>query len=103
MLERWRETGDLEQAMIRTYGMSLSQFEEHWRGHVRSRYGWALVLTQSAVFWAIAAILLVILFWRRRRRDRLRYERMILTDPPDEPEFWNPDFDLPPEGESERP
>ena len=97
MLARWRESGDLEAAMLRTYGLSVSQFEQHWRKHVRSRYGWALVLTHSAVVWSIGAVLLVLLFWRRRRRDRLRYQRMILTDPPDEPEFWNPDFDQPPE------
>ena len=89
LLERWRASGDLDAAMRRTYGVAVSQFEEDWRKHVSSRYGWALVLTHSAVFWAIAAILLIILVLRRRRRDRVRYQQMILTDPPDDPDWWN--------------
>ena len=97
LLARWRESGDLDQAMRRTYGVTVGQFEEDWRQHVRRRYGWALVLTHTAVFWAIAAILLVILFFRRRRRDRVRYDRMILTDPPDQPDWW-----MVPEGETQQ-
>ncbi len=89
MLARWRESGDLDAAMQRTYGVTVSQFEEDWRKHVRSRYGWALVLTNSAIFWAFAALMLIVLVLRRRRRDRDRYETMILTDPPDDPDWWN--------------
>ena len=89
MLARWRESGDLDHAMQRTYGVTVSQFETHWRKHVRKRYGWTLVLTHSAVFWAIAAVLLIILVLRRRRRDRARYEHLILTDLPDNPDWWN--------------
>ena len=88
LLRRWRESGDLDQAMRRTYGVTVGQFEEDWRMHVRQRYGWALILTHTAVFWAIAAVLLVLLFLKRRRRDRIRYDEMIHTDPPDEPEWW---------------
>ena len=88
LLRRWRESGDLDQAMRRTYGVTVGQFEEDWRKHVRQRYGWALILTHTAVFWAIAAVLLVILVLKRRRRDRIRYDQMIHTDPPDQPEWW---------------
>jgi len=90
MLERWRESGDLDSAMRRTYGVTVAQFEEDWRKHVRARYGWALVLTHSAVFWAIAAVLLIVLVFRRKRRDRARLDRMAQTDPPDDPDWWNP-------------
>lgn len=96
MLERWRASGSLDQAMRATYGVTVSQFEEDWRKHVRSRYGWALVLTHSAIFWTIAALLLVLLFARRRRRDRLRLERMSATDPPDNPDWWNDPLRDPP-------
>ena len=110
LLERWRDSGDLDAAMRRTYGVAVPEFEEDWKKYVRSRYGWTLVLTHSAVFWAIAAVLLIILVVRRRRRDRVRYERMILTDPPDDPAWWNeagageagePDGPVPSEGGSE--
>lgn len=96
MLERWRASGDLDQAMRATYGVTVPQFEEHWRTHVRSRYGWALVLTHSAVFWAIAALLLVLLVLQRRRRDRRRLERMSASDPPDTPDWWNDPLREPP-------
>lgn len=95
LLERWRESGDLDQAMRRTYGVTVGQFEEDWQKHVRKRYGWALILTHTAVFWAIAAVLLVLLFIKRRRRDRVRYERMVQTDPPDQPDWWNEPEDAP--------
>lgn len=87
-LERWKATGEMEFAMVRTYGLTLSQFEEDWRDEVESRFGWALVLTQSLVFWLLVAILLTLLLQRRRRRDRERLERLRASEPPDSPAFW---------------
>lgn len=98
MLERWRASGDLDQAMRATYGVTVAQFEEDWRKHVRSRYGWALVLTNSVIFWAIAGLLLTLLYVRRRRRDRGRLERMSATDPPDFPDWWNDPLEGPDRG-----
>lgn len=75
LLERWRTLGDLDAALRRTYGMTLAEFERLWRGSVRSRYGWLLVISQVAVLWAVIALLLLgLAAWVRWRRRRQRTE-----------------------------
>ena len=93
LFERWRETSDFDAAFRRTYGLTLGQFEEDWRAHVKRRYGWTVLLGQSAVFWLIAAVLLLLLFAIRRRRDRARLARLRASEPPDHPAYWEPPFD----------
>lgn len=93
LLERWRETADFDGAFRRTYGLTMGQFEEDWRAHVKRRYGWTVLLGQSFVFWLIAAVILILLFAIRRRRDRARLARLRASEPPDEPAFWQPPFD----------
>lgn len=88
LLERWKEEGALEPALWRTYGLTLPQFEEAWRTHVRRRYGWLVVLSHSVVFWAFAAVVLMVLFSIRRRRDRARMAVLRATEPPDDPAYW---------------
>lgn len=90
-LQRWRASRSLDAALGATYGISLDQLEEHWRRDVRRRYGWFAVFTQSAVFFAFAALGVLVLFVIRRRRDRARLARLKETEPPDEPAFWQED------------
>lgn len=92
-LERWRDSLDFEGAFRATYGLSVGQYEEHWRDHVKSAYGWPLILSHSLVFWLGAALLLIVLFVIRRRRDRARLARLRATELPDDPAFWEPPFD----------
>jgi hypothetical protein len=87
-LARWKEEGELEAALWRTYGLQLPQFEEAWRRHVRRRYGWLVFFSHSAVFWAFAGAILLALFGLRRRRDRVRLAHLRATEPPDEPAYW---------------
>lgn len=89
-LDRWAESGDFHAAFRATYGVTMGQFEEDWRRHVKSRYGWPLLLSHSLVFWLIAAVVLLLLFQVRRRRDRARLARLRETEPPDDPAFWDP-------------
>ncbi|MBI4545726.1 MAG: hypothetical protein HY703_11060 [Gemmatimonadetes bacterium] len=101
LLERWRRAGALEPALRRTYGLTLSQFEEDWRKAVRKRYGWPVFLTHSLVFWLFAAVLLLVLYAVRRRRDRTRLAGLRASEPPDSPAYWleppPPDSEPPPE------
>lgn len=92
LLDGIRETESFERAFRRTYGATVAQFEEDWRKHVKERYGWLLVLSHSAVFWLAASVLLVVLFWIRRRRDRRKMAKLRATEPPDRPAFWMPEF-----------
>jgi hypothetical protein len=90
-LERWRDRVDFDAAFRETYGLTLGQFEEDWRAHVKRTYGWTVIFGQSVFFWAVAAFLLIVLVVIRRRRDRARLARLRATEPPDEPAYWDTD------------
>lgn len=87
-LERWREAVDFDAAFRDVYGLTMGQFEEDWRAHVKRTYGWTVVLGHSLVFWFIAALGLIVLVLIRRKRDRARMERLRATEPPDDPAYW---------------
>ncbi|MGH7546100.1 MAG: peptidase MA family metallohydrolase [Gemmatimonadota bacterium] len=71
LLRRWREGGDLDAAMRRTYGLTLGHFERLWREDVRSRYGWLLIVSETVVLWTTFTLLFLALgAWARRRRRR---------------------------------
>ncbi len=70
LLERWRSTGDLDRALRTTYGITLGQFERLWRQDVSSRFGWLLVLGQTAVYWTLLTILLLVMGYFKKRRNR---------------------------------
>jgi len=82
-------SGDFDLALRATHQITLGQFEDMWRRDLRRRYGWLLVFSSVTVFWALAGLLLVALWMRRRRHDEER--RKALEEgwfvPEDE---WNP-------------
>ncbi len=92
LLDRWRASGSFEQALRVTYGVTSSQLEEDWRGWVKRRFGWLLVLSHSVVVWLVFGILLGALALVRRRRNRERMARLRARDPaeatPDRPAWW---------------
>lgn len=87
-IERWRETADFDQALRSVYGLTMGQFEEDWRAHVKRTYGWTVILGHTMFVWFVAAILLIVLFLIRRRRNRARMAQLRATEPPDDPAFW---------------
>ena len=70
LLEAWRAQGDLDAAIRRTYGLTLGQFERMWRRDVGRRFGWLLVLAQTAVYWTLLTILLLVMGYWKKRRDK---------------------------------
>lgn len=103
-LERWRTSRSFDAALAATYGISFDQLEEHWRRDVRRRYGWFAAFAQSAVFFTFAALAVIGLYLIRKRRDRVRLQRLKETEPPDEPAYWQetetnraPDMGIDPE------
>jgi hypothetical protein len=71
LLAAWRETGDLDTALRRTYGLTLSQFERLWQKDVSRRFGWLLVAAQATVYWTALTILLLAMgYWKKRRVKR---------------------------------
>lgn len=88
LLERWREEVDFDAAFRDVYGLTVGQFEEDWRAHVKRTFGWTVVLGHSLFFWLIAAILLLVLWIIRRRRDRARMAALEAAEIPDDPAYW---------------
>lgn len=90
LVERWREEGNFEAALRSTFGVTSGQFEEDWRGHVKKRYGWLFVLSHSAVFWLVLALLLLLMIRGRRGRNRERLARLRAGELPEQPAYWEP-------------
>jgi len=85
---RWKQTGSLDLALRRAFGITLGQFEREWQDEVRRRYGWALLLSDTLVFWLLMAPVLVFLVLIRRRRDRARLASLRASELPDLPAWW---------------
>ena len=89
-LARWREMGSFEEAFRRTFGITTGTFERQWLEHVKRRFGWVLVLSQSFVFWVLLGMALLVLFRIRKKRDRERMAQLRATELPDTPAWWGP-------------
>jgi hypothetical protein len=76
LLAAWQRTGSLDRALRSTYGMTIGHFESEWVQHVRRRYGWLLMASQVGVFWAAAALFVLLMFGHRMRDNRRRIEEM---------------------------
>lgn len=98
-LTEWRLSGDFEQSLRGVYVLASPQFERLWREHVKRRYGWLQVLSQTAFIWTILTLLVLALFVIRRRRDRRRMAALRAGELPDSPAYWleQPDAAEPPE------
>jgi hypothetical protein len=88
-LERWRTDRSFDRSMRTTYGLTLGQFEEDWKGYVRKRYGWLFVVSHSSVFWLTLAMALLLMVRIRRGRNREAMARLRAGEPPDRPAYWN--------------
>jgi hypothetical protein len=76
----WRETGSMDQAMRRAYGVTEASFETQWKARTRRRYG-ALALFADVSFAALLFLAVVGPLWlMRRQRDRRRLAVMRAAD-----------------------
>ena len=87
-LERWRSGRSFDGALVETFGVTQDRFEEQWKRHVRARYGWLFVLSHSAVFWGVLALVLLLMVRVRRTRNREKLARLRAGEPPDLPAYW---------------
>ncbi len=80
LLRYWPEEGDFERALRRAYGLTLPQFEAHFRMQTRRRYG---MLALAADVTLAAAVLLFVagpFYVIRRRRDKARMAALVAAD-----------------------
>lgn len=90
-LERWRTGRSFDTAFRSTFGVTTGQFEEDWREHVKQRYGWLFVMSHSAVFWLLLALVLLFMVRGRQTRNREKMARLRAGELPDAPAWWDPD------------
>lgn len=76
LFERWRTTGDLDTALRTSLGLTLSRLEDKWRGWAGLRYGWLKLLTSATLMWIVAALLFLVVFVRRRGRNKSKLDEM---------------------------
>jgi hypothetical protein len=72
LLDRLKENGDFDQAVRAVYLVSLDELEGAWHRDLRRRYGWLLLGTSVTLLWGAAGLVVGIVWWRRRRTDRVR-------------------------------
>lgn len=90
-LGRWRQQRSFESAFRQTFGVTTGQFEEDWKRHVRSRYGWLFVASHSALFWLVLALVLLFMVRGRQSRNREKLARLRAGEIPDAPAYWEED------------
>lgn len=98
LFARWREEKGFEAALRATYGITFGQFEDEWRRDVRTRYGWLALLSNVAVIWLVAALLVLAAWIPRRRRNRRKLAGMDAEEhmlPPIRPEMAGVEYPLP--------
>jgi hypothetical protein len=76
LFERWRATGDLDMALRSSVGLTLGRMEEKWRKWAGVRYGWLKLLTSATLMWIVAALLFLVVFARRRSRNKSKLDEM---------------------------
>ena len=64
-----RDGRTFEEAMAAAYPHPLREIESDWLGSLKVRWGWLPIIFGSTSMWGLAAVLLV-LGWRRRKRQR---------------------------------
>lgn len=68
----WKESGSMDVAMRKAFGITKSGFESDWRARTMRRYGVLAVLANLSLLALLLGFLLVPLLWTRRRRDARR-------------------------------
>lgn len=68
----WKETGSIDQAMRRAYGLTEASFDQRWHDRTMVRFGALAVMANMSLALGVLGIVIVPLYVIRRRRDRLR-------------------------------
>lgn len=76
----WKETGSLDTALRRAYGLTLDGFEKYWRQRTRRRYGALALAADLAILGTVLLAVIVPLAISRRRRNRRRLSEMAAAE-----------------------
>jgi hypothetical protein len=76
----WKESGSMDLAMRRAFGLTKPAFEAEWRSRTMHRYGIIALVANVSLLFAILAFLLFPLLWIRHRRNRRRLDALKATE-----------------------
>jgi hypothetical protein len=76
----WKESGSMDVAVRRAYGMTLYGFEREYQSRTRRRYGALAVVADLSLVLFVVSILMLPFFIARRLRDRKRLRVMLAAD-----------------------
>jgi hypothetical protein len=80
LLRYWPEEGDFERALRRAYGLTLPQFEAHFRRQTRRRYGMLALAADVTLATAVLLFVAGPFYVIRRRRDKARLAALVAAD-----------------------
>jgi hypothetical protein len=76
----WKETGSLDLALRRAYGLTEAAFDQRWRSHTRRRYGALALLANATVAFGLLGLIIMPLYVLRLRRKRRELAELIAAD-----------------------
>lgn len=74
IVRRLRDGQGFETALSRTYSASMTRLEIDWHENLSERYQALPLLFGSGALWVFAALLVLIAYARRRRKDREKFD-----------------------------
>lgn len=80
LISRMREGATFDQALRGTYGLTLDQYYEEWESELGRQYGWAVALTGQEGLWVVLAVVVLGLYWLRRRGIRREIDARIESE-----------------------
>lgn len=78
--ENWKRSGSMERALRQSYGMTLAGLEQQWARRTRAQYGVLALLTNLTIAAGVFLVIIAPAFIARRRRDRMRLQKMRETE-----------------------
>ena len=75
IIDHYSKTGDWDQAFLQVAGLEYEMFQKEFEQMVRKRYNWAAILTDGFVIWTGLALLFILLYLIKRRRNRRIIQR----------------------------
>jgi hypothetical protein len=76
----WRETGSFEKALRQAFGLTSAGFEKRWADRTRAQYGLLALASNVTVASLVLLFVMAPLYVARKRRDRLRLQKMREAD-----------------------
>jgi hypothetical protein len=76
----WRESGRMDTAVRRAYGLTLDAFQERWQSRTRRRYGMLALVGELSLGAGFALLVILPLYVIRRRRDRVKWAELRRAD-----------------------